>query len=464
MQIAQVLAGYSLGEADLLRRAMGKKNPEEMAKQKGRFVKGAVSRGHDEQKSSELFDLLAKFAEYGFNKSHSAAYGYVAYQTAWLKAHHRAEYMAALMTIDAGDSDKILVYLNDCRRAGLRVLPPDVLASELAFDVPATDRSAIRYGLAAVKGLGENAILAILESRRVAGGRFRDFLDFLTRMDWRRVNRKVLESLIKCGALDSLGEPRARMFGGLEEGMAAAHAEQARAASGQVGLFGQRIAPTLRLPSVGEWPIGERMRYEKETLGLFITDHPVRAFADEAQRWASGSIEELERTEEGREVRLCGIVTGQRVIRTKRGDKMAFVTLEDPTGTVDCVFFSDAFSRSQSALGGDRPLLVTGKLERREGTLTIRAESVEPMEDLRERNTRVVEIRLRAEVVDGAVVDELRALLGAHRGGCATSFTVLDAGQFRAELSVAPDWKVAASPRLVDGLRSHPAVAEVRLG
>jgi len=286
MQVAQVLAGYSLGEADLLRRAMGKKSAEEMAKQKARFVSGAVSANHDGQKASDLFDLLAKFAEYGFNKSHSAAYGYIAYQTAWLKAHHRAEYMAALMTIDAGDSDKVLVYLGDCKRAGLKMLPPDIQESVRAFNVLPSDRRSVRYGLAALKGIGDNAIAAILEAREAAGGRFTDFFDFLCRLDWKRCNKKVIESLIKSGTLDSMGEPRARLWAAAEDAMQAAQEVQERKNSSQVGLFGAKILPpSFKLPAVGEWPISERMKYEKEVLGLFLTGHPVQAFAEEAQRW-----------------------------------------------------------------------------------------------------------------------------------------------------------------------------------
>ncbi|MFN7143375.1 MAG: DNA polymerase III subunit alpha, partial [Myxococcota bacterium] len=212
MQIAQVLAGYSLGEADLLRRAMGKKDAAEMARQKTRFLTGAVAKGFDEKQCSDLFDLVAKFAEYGFNKSHSAAYGYVAYQTGWLKTHHRAEYMAALMSIDAGDSDKILVYVGDCRKAGMKILPPDINASVGPFDVPREDRRAIRYGLNAIKGVGEGAVQAVMEARAEAGGAFKDFMDCLNRLDYKRVNRRVIESFIKCGAFDSMGEPRARLF------------------------------------------------------------------------------------------------------------------------------------------------------------------------------------------------------------------------------------------------------------
>jgi len=456
MQVAQVLAGYSLGEADLLRRAMGKKDAAEMAKQKTRFVTGAVARGHAEQRVGELFDLLAKFAEYGFNKSHSAAYGYVAYQTAWLKAHHRAAYMAALMTIDAGDSDKILVYIGDCRRAGITILPPDIHTSVRAFDVPRGEDRTIRYGLAAVKGLGDSAIAALLEAREAAGGRFRDFWSFVQKLDWKRVNKKVLECLVKCGALDSFGEPRARMIAGLEDAMAAAQAEAERIASGQMGLFGGLAsAPSFRLPrDVGEWAIGERMRFEKESLGLFITGHPVMGFADEIERWGITPLDRLGQQSDGGEVRICGVVAGQRVIRNKRGDKMAFVTLEDMHGTVDVVLFADVLARSQAALAADKPLLVTGKFERREKGDSVRVDTIELMEDLRERRTRAIELRVRSEELGEDTMASMSALFAANAGGASVSVVVEEAGAFEATVRLGEQARLAATPRLVDGLRA----------
>ena len=464
MQVAQVLAGYSLGEADLLRRAMGKKDAGEMAKQKGRFVAGAVERGHDQPKTEELFDLLAKFAEYGFNKSHSAAYGYVAYQTAWLKAHHRAEYMAALMTIDAGDSDKILVYINDCRKAGLLILPPDVHHSQRAFDVPAANRRSIRYGLAAVKGLGEGAIAAIVEAREDAGGTFKDFLDFLTRVDPRRVNKKALESLLKCGALDGFGEPRARLFAALEGAMAAAAQELAQKASGQTSLFGGGMAggPKFRMPTTPEWPIAQRMKNEKEALGLFITGHPMADYAAEVGRWATCTLGEAERLDSGAEVKLAGMIAAVRVIRTKKGDKMAFVTLEDESGSLEAVFFSDAYQKAQALLTGDRPLMVSGKVERREGSLSLRADTVERLEDLREKRTRRITVRLAESDLVPENLDQMQALFKESQGACAARVEVVRP-EWTATYLLDPSWRVAATPRLVDGLRGLFGTDSVRL-
>ncbi len=477
MQVAQVLAGYSLGEADLLRRAMGKKNPEEMAKQKGRFVSGSVKNNHDEKKASDLFDLLAKFAEYGFNKSHSAAYGYIAYQTAWLKAHHRAEYMAALMSIDAGDSDKILIYLGDCKRAGLTILPPDVQTSVRYFDVPATDRRSIRYGLAALKGLGENAIAAIVEAREAAGGAFKDYFDLLCKLDWKRLNKKALESLIKSGALDTLREPRARMWAAAEEAMQAAQGVQEAARSPQMGLFGGKaLPPAFKLPAVGEWPISERMTNEKEALGLFLTGHPVQAFAEEAKRWAT-PIPELNklpiaepgprRREDSQvpDARICGVVAAFRVIKTKKGDKMAFATIEDEQAAVEAVFFAKALAASQSVLEAGKPLLVTGKLEKKGDAIVMLAETAELMEDLRERRTRAVEIHVRAEELEGDAYGKLVELLAGNLGACETAIILEEAGKYAATIRVGEDHRVRATPKLVEGLRGLFGRAEVvRLG
>ena len=435
-----------------------------MDQQKARFVSGSVKNGHDEQKASDLFDLLAKFAEYGFNKSHSAAYGYIAYQTAWLKAHHRAEYMSALMTIDAGDSDKILVYLGDCKRAGLQILPPDVQASVRAFDVPKDNRRSIRYGLAALKGIGDNAIAAILEAREA--GPFKDFFDLLCRLDWKRCNKKVLESLVKSGSLDTFGEPRARLWAAMEDAMQAAQGVQEAASSAQVGLFGAKVLPpTFKLPNVGEWPVSERMKQEKEALGLFLTGHPVQAFLDEAARWAVpiSDLPKMPATESGAsfrrdepkapDVRICGVIAAFRIIKTKKGDKMAFATIEDENASVEAVFFSKALAANQAALESGKPLLVTGKLEKKGDVIQMLADTAQLMEDLREQRTRAVEIRVRAEELEDDAFVKLVELVTSQKGHCETAIAVEEGGRYCATVRLGEGFRVAATPKLVDGLR-----------
>jgi DNA polymerase-3 subunit alpha len=430
---------------------MGKKDAAEMAKQKTRFVGGAVKAGHDEQRSSDLFDLLAKFAEYGFNKSHSAAYGFVAYQTAWLKANHRAEYMASLMSIDAGNSDKILVYIGDCRRAGIKILPPDINHSVGPFDVPARDRRSIRYGLNAIKGIGESAVEHLVEERN-KGGPFRDFLDLLTRCDFKRINKKVLEGLIKSGALDSFEQPRARFFAALEDAMRDAQQQQAMKA--QVGLFagaGSRL--TFKLPNVGEWTVGERMRNEKEALGFFLTGHPAEDFRPEVDRFGFLGTDQLNHRDDQSEVSVCGVVALKKVIKTKKGDPMAFVNLEDIHGQVECVFFTRAFEKARAVLDAGRPILVRGKLERKEDGNKILAETAELMDDIRERRTTQVRVEVGVDQLSDDTLAALQAIFAKNRGDCATRVVVRDAAHhFVATLKVEPGKGVKATPQLHEGL------------
>ncbi len=420
MQIAQVLSGYTLGEADLLRRAMGKKKPEEMAKQKSRFLSGAREKGVDEKLADEIFELLALFAGYGFNKSHSAAYGLVSYHTAWLKAHHRAEYMAALMSIESGNTDKILLYISDCKRHGVTVLPPDVNASQSGFDVPATDRRQIRFGLAAVKGVGEGAVEAILEARAAAGGAFSSFMDCLERLDWKRVNKKVLENLIKCGAFDWTGHPRRGLFEGLTAAMGAAQTTQQERQAGQMSLFGGMKGPprpSFRLPEVGEWPTGPKLTYEREALGFFITGHPLEEYESVLERLGLSTVARLDVTGGAETVSVAGMVTSFREIKTKNGSRMAFATVEDQTGAVECVFFSDAYAKSQRALTADQPVKIKGKLERGEEGNKILAEDAELLAEIRERRTREVHLHLNVSWLENGRLEGLTKLLRGATGG-----------------------------------------------
>lgn len=405
MQIAQVLSGYSLGEADLLRRAMGKKKKEEMDKQKIRFMSGAEKNNIDAKLADEIFELLAFFAGYGFNKSHSAAYGMISYHTAWLKAHHRAEYMAALMSVEANNTDKILQYIGDCKRAGIEVLPPDVNASLASFDVPADNRTQIRFGLTAVKGVGEGAVEAIVEGRDAAGGRFESFMDFMERMDFGRVNKKVLESLVKCGAFDWTETPRRELFDSLEKAVAIAQQIQHDIASNQTSLFGgsmaQQVRPRLQLPDLGEWPTAVKLGMEREAVGFFVTGHPISQFTDVVEHAATCTIDQLSRQPADKEVAVAGMVSALRKTRTKKGSRMGFVTVDDEREGVECVFFSDAWALSERVLTAGQPLLVRGKLEKshREGeeTCKIIAESAELLSDVRERRTRRVHLLLEQE-------------------------------------------------------------------
>ncbi len=419
MHIAQVMASYSLGEADLLRRAMGKKKASEMAKQRQRFLDGAVANGFAEGKAQEIFDLLAKFAAYGFNKSHSAAYGYISYQTAWLKANHRAEYMAALMTIESGNTDKILLYISDCKRAGLEILPPDANESHYGFDVRAEARTSIRYGLGALKGVGRGAVEGLERARE--SGPFADFIDFLERMDLQQINKKVLESLVKAGAFDWTGHHRAQLFDAIESALAYAQREQADKASGQVGLFsmlgGGANKPSFRMPDSPQWSLAKELQMEREALGFFLSGHPVTAFAELVDARATCRIGDLELHGDGDNVLIAGMRASHRAVRTKRGDKMGFVFLDDETGSVECVFFSKPWAESEKTLGQGEPVLVRGRLEKSPEGVKLRAESAELLSELRRKATSRVVLELgHAEARSKRTLRSIEGLLERHAG------------------------------------------------
>ncbi|MDE1981548.1 MAG: DNA polymerase III subunit alpha, partial [Betaproteobacteria bacterium] len=355
MQIAQVLAGYTLGGADLLRRAMGKKNAAEMAQQRTRFIEGATERGIAVKLATQLFDLMEKFAEYGFNKSHSAAYALVSYQTAWLKAHYPAAFMAATLSGDPDDTDKVAVFVEDARRNGLVILPPDVNASQYRF-VPVNDRE-IRYGLGSVKGTGESAAIEI-ERQREAGGPYRDLFDFCLRTDKRVVNRRVVEALVKAGAFDSLGEERATLLASMDDALELA--EQAARHTHQGGLFGGEaetaVAP-VGLTVVPPWPLKEKLAHEKSVLGFYFSGHPFAAYRREVEGFVSRALADL--VPQPDPVVVAGVVAASRIQQTRRG-RMGLVVLDDGTAKVEVAIFSELFDTVRPLLKEDQVLVVEG--------------------------------------------------------------------------------------------------------
>jgi DNA polymerase III subunit alpha len=435
MQIAQVMAGYSLGEADLLRRAMGKKKKKDMDLQRTRFVEGSTANGIDQEKADEIFDLLAKFAAYGFNKSHSAAYGYISYQTAYLKAHYRAEYMAALMTIEAGNTDKILLYIDDCVRGGIEVKPVCVNRSSRHFSVPATgdENRVVHFGLAAVKNVGDGAIEAIIEARESEGGRFASVWSFFESIDYKRVNKRVVESLIKAGAMDFGDIPRSAMLAGMEAAMTVAARQQRDSEAGQVGLFSMAApgarAPSFRFPTMVEWPLRQKLNFEKDVLGLYLSGHPMEGHVKDVARYAHASIREMvaEPDLTQKSIRLLGIVVAERVIRTRRGGKMAFIRLEDKESSIECVFFSEAWGRSQRAVSTGEPILVTGRFEERDGEVKMQASSAEPLSEIRVRSTRQIQLAVRLDEISDKRLKQLKTLFEEHEGNCETHMLVTNA-------------------------------------
>ncbi len=464
MQIARSLAGYSLGQADLLRRAMGKKDDKEMARQKDQFLAGAQAQQIDPRKAEAIFDLMAKFAEYGFNKSHSAAYALIAYQTAYLKAHYPVEFMAALLSCDMDSTDKVLKNISDCREQGIEVLPPDINRSGQSFTVVG---NSMRFGLGAVKGVGGGAIESILEARQ--DGPFTDLYDFCERVDLRRVNRKVLEALVKCGAFDSLHQFRAPLIAALDDAVAAGQRFQEEQNSAQVSLFGDLPETTggtktvRKLPVVDEWLDKEKLGYEKEALGFLITGHPLDRYVHDIKRFASAEITRLTDLPENSEVRVCGIVTSLKEITTKKGDRMGFVTIEDLTGQIEITVFSDMYIQFNHLLKCDDPLLITGKLEKGEkgckllvmkpqegngrkfpGQVNVNGD-IKLLADAQEQQTTRISLTLRLPELTNEKLAPIRQLLENHPGTLPVQLLLEIPARSQTVIKLPEHLKVAAS-------------------
>jgi DNA polymerase-3 subunit alpha len=381
MRIANVLASYSLGEADVLRRAMGKKSKEGMDEQKDRFLSGAAKLGHPKAQLIEIFEQMAKFSGYGFNKSHSAAYALVAYQTAYLKTHYPVEFMAALLTSETSKPDSVVKYIAECREMGIRVEPPDVQSSGAQFTPLVTpEGESIRFGLAAVKNVGGNAIESILKARTEVGGRFKSLWEFCEKVDLRVMNKRVIESLIKAGALDSLGR-RGQLMAAVDKAMERAQKTQKDAAQGQVGLFGifdegpAKTHSADDLPKVADWEEGERLANEKEVLGFFVSGHPLDKYAEKLRNLAGviSTAEALERKPPERrwggqadpsdEIQLAGMLVGLQVRKSKKDQKVyAQGFLEDATGRIEVICFSRDYERLSEQLKIEAAVLVRGVL------------------------------------------------------------------------------------------------------
>jgi DNA polymerase-3 subunit alpha len=375
MQIASQLAGFSLGEADILRRAMGKKKPEVIAALREQFLQGAVKRKIPTKIAGEIFDLMAHFAGYGFNKSHSAAYAVIAYQTAYLKANYPVEYMAALLTSVMENTDKVALYIDECRRLGIEILPPDVNESLTDFTVVGRK---IRFGLAAVKNVGKGAIENIIATRE-EGGSFTSFQDFCNRVDLRVVNKRVIESLIKCGAFGSVGELRARLLAGLDQVLDVAQQLQREKLTGQYSLFEfftEEMDPIgAELPQIPEFPPEQLLALEKETVGLYISGHPLARYAT-FLREQTVSSKELQDFADGAKVTLAGVYSAGKQILTKNGQQMLFATIEDLTGTYEVVIFPRLYEQSRSLLTEDALLLVKGEVNWQETEVKVIAEQI----------------------------------------------------------------------------------------
>jgi DNA polymerase-3 subunit alpha len=426
MQIASAIAGFSLGRADLLRRAMGKKKPEVMAEQRESFLKGAVANGFDEKKAAELFELMAYFAGYGFNKSHSAAYALIAYWTAYLKAHYPRQYMAALLTSEVQNTDKVIRYINESRDMGLSILSPDVNDSYRDFRVVG---EAIRFGLAAVKNVGDNAIEAIIAARE-AGGPFTSLFDFCQRVNLKVVNRRVVESLIKCGAFDRLGETRAQMMACLDDYLEAAQQRQRDREEGQTSLFDdmeEAGQPLLRPrgPALPEWEESQLLAFEKEVLGFYITGHPLARFARQLRLYTTATTQTLAEHRDGDKVSLGGMVFKARLQTTRKGERMAFVTIEDLQGQVEVIVFPEVYKDYGAALETEQPVLVRGVVDWDEDSVKIIADRIVPLAEAATRLTPQVHISLPTLGLTRDLLGQLRAILERSRGSSAVYLHLL---------------------------------------
>jgi DNA polymerase-3 subunit alpha len=457
MAIANSVAGFSLGQADILRRAMGKKKPEEMDKLRAKFLEGAKSRSISDKKAEKLFDLIQKFAGYGFNKSHAAAYAMVTYQTAYLKAHYPKEFMAALLTSEMGNTDKVVRYITECRDLGLRVLPPDVNESEKDFSVSA---DAIRFGLAAIKNVGEGPIQTILEAR-ATGGPFRSFFDFCLRVDLRKLTKRAVECLIKVGAFDSTGVRRAQLAEVLDRTADQAMAAQRAASQGQTSMFltpesdddasakpGMLLVDEY-LPTAAEWREEQLLAYEKELIGFYITSHPLARYAEATARFSSFRTDVLTEIADAKEVKLCGIIGTIRETMTKKGDRMAYLTLEDLHGSVEVIVFPDLYHSASALITAESVVQIIGTLDRGEKATRIKATQVLSLADLMVSGYSRVTIQVSSDDASSDAFRQLREVLHRHPGACPVYLALTIPNHSESLIAVGADLRVLPNDRLV---------------
>lgn len=462
MEIARVLGGYSPGSADLLRRAMGKKKPDEMARQREVFLKGARDRNVDADTASTIFGLMEKFAGYGFNKSHSAAYALLTYQTAWLKAHYPSEFMAAALSSDMDNTDRVVTLISDCREMNIEILPPDVNTGYYNFET--TEDGGIMYGLGAIKGLGQGVVEAIMEARE-AGGRFLDLFDFCERVDSRRLNKRALESLISAGAGDSLGTHRAAILATMPTALELAH--QRTRTEGQSDLFGGQSGSeqVRRFKDTPEWNKEQRLAAERDTLGLYFSGHPVDRYRDYLDQIVDARLGDLKPTRD-RNITVGGLISAVRTTNTRRGSRMAFVTLDDETARVELAVFSDLFAQKREAIRKDNLVVVYGQVTVDEHTDGFRmaADKLYDWEEARSAFTGRIVLSLdNGEVKKEQCIENLRALVASHgRGSCPIWIRYANQ-QAEGLLKLGEDWQVRPTTAFVDALRETFGIDRVEV-
>jgi DNA polymerase-3 subunit alpha len=451
MKIANELSGFSMAQADSLRKAMGKKVAAIMAEQRDMFVDGAVAKGEDKAKVEALWSNIEKFAEYGFNKSHSACYALVAYQTAYLKAHYTAEYMASLISSEKDNSDKVIRYLQELRELGIEAAPPDVNESMSDF---AVINGAVRFGLAAIKGVGVGSVEGIIAARN-EGGRFTSLLDFAERVEPGAVNKRVYEALIKCGAFDSFETSRAALFAGIDAVCSAAQRTQKDKAMGQTSIFGSMpdavsdAAPSVVIADLPEWPERERLAHEKEALGFYISGHPLNAFARDLQLFATHSTDTILQAPNKSEVRIGGIIAAKRIQTTKKkGESYARITIEDMAGSVEVLVWPKTYQNVVEILDSEDPIFIIGKLEVDDQRTQVIADEIITFHAAKQKFTNTVAIHLTTTGLERESLEQLRDILDRRRGSSVVKIYFKAPG--KGELVMrAPHHSVAADDDLI---------------
>jgi DNA polymerase-3 subunit alpha len=463
MKIASEIAGFSLSQADLLRRAMGKKDKELMARQKKEFCESAASKnGIDKKTSSEIYDLIEKFASYGFNKSHSVAYSILAYQTAYLKAHYPAEYMAAELTSEMTDTDKIVILIDDCRKMGIEVLPPDVNESGVNFGV---SKKGIRFGLSAIKNVGVGAVEQIVIARGEQG-RFNDIFDFCGRVDLRSVNKKTIESLVLAGAFDSLHDNRAQMFAAAEMAIAHGQRMQDQAERGQSNLFDGGGAKAIERPSLRaaeDWTETEKLAKEKSVLGFYVSGHPLWKYKDEVEGLATARLGDAASVRPNSSVRVCGIIADVKKKIDKRGKTMAFITLEDFSGKADCIVFSDPFLKYNALLQVGSIVMVSGKNDGGPDALKVIVSEVMAIDDVRKKLTKKIVLTVNLDKISEQKAFELVKLLEKNKGKCQCYINVAGGGLQNNLIYLTRKFNVDPNVQFTDSVRDLLGKDAVRL-
>jgi DNA polymerase-3 subunit alpha len=463
MQIANRLASFSLGEADILRRAMGKKKKEEMAAQRAKFMTGCAANKIPEKKAERIFNLMEEFAGYGFNKSHSCAYALLAYQTAYLKTHYPVEFMAALLTSEAGNTEKVVKYINEARGMSISILPPDVNESDLYF-TPVGE--SIRFGLAAIKNVGENTARAIRESR-MNQGEFKSLYDFCERIESRYLNKRVFESLIKSGAVDSLG-PRESMLDSVDDAVAALQRASRTRESGQHGLFGTSAAPALspfELREAAPWSEEERLASEYAMLGFYVSGHPLAKYASRLQDLKTVSLDLVEEQRNGKEITVASLIVGTRPMRSKKGARWAIFTIQDMTGVQELLAFPESFARLEQVLKPGNPLLLKVRVQVEEAGTRLSLQEARRLDELPGRASPN-EFRLRLEMrsLSEDVLDRLEDVFASSPGPCPVVFEVCSpdgsVAVLQAQQCVKSTPELAETVRQICGARSVATVAE----